>query len=137
MFNNLRIVVGIIILMGSLLKFIYPESITNIVLFFQIGNESSIKWIVYLLATTEFFVSSCLIFKKKLSKILPIIIFLSSCYLFISIFGFAYDFEELCGELSKFNFGRFDIPMILRNGTLFLISIFIFITHKINMKNNQ
>ena len=135
MVHNMKWILVLIIFIGAILKFIFPESITDIVLFFGILDEPTATVFVYALATIEISCSILVglnILGKTASKVLVAICL---CYFLVGIIGYVENFEEVCGEFSKFNFGRFDIPMMVRNTVLLAISVTVYlnITKRVKM----
>ena len=127
-------ILGITIILGAFLKFLYPDSIANIIVFFELMSTNSALVVVYIIGMLEFVTSTLFLMGKIRKVVLPMLILFILIYLLISVFGFYYDFEEACGDFSKFVFGRFDIYMILRNLTLLMVSIIVyFYSNKSNL----
>ena len=126
MITYLKWILIVVLGAGAVLKLIYPESITNIILFFGVLNETIAYTLVYFMFIVEIVCCVLLMLKIQEKKVAGVILGICFFYFVIGVVGYWGNLEEFCGEFSQFSFGRFDLSMMLRNLTLFVLSIIVY-----------
>jgi len=118
-------ILSFIFITAGVLKIISPDNTGDILIFIFEIEYSTANFIVYSLASIELMLGIGLLLGIKESFIKKLTLFSCSLFLLIAIIGYLDNWQLTCGCFGRFSFGKFDVPMILRNSLLLFMAIWI------------
>lgn len=123
----LRLALSTILLSAGVLKIVDPHKSVDILLFFQVVEYAEAITIVYALSAIEIALA-ILLFAKVCPRFISfLVVGVCMTFLLVSIIGYWGEWGLACGCFGRFSFGRFDLPMVIRNGILLGMAIILFL----------
>jgi hypothetical protein len=117
---------GILVLAG-VLKIIDPIKTSDILVFFGVASIDTANIIVYVIAVAEIIIGTLFLKYKEKKVVQFLMIGTVGSFLLISIVGYIFSWELACGCFGRFSFGRFDLNMLIRNSTLFMMTVLVIV----------